>query len=132
MSHTIKLFPVLVIPVAATRELLPATNVASLPQGKGRSKKYCEMKWTLIDNTTIKQCSLRSIPKLMQSVPHIRVIFTPDGTERQEIVFVHTTPSMFGEFSVRAQSLVWRFEQRAFYFSSVRVTLILACQEVLK
>ena len=44
-----------------------------------------------------------------------------------ELVVLHTRPSMFGNWDI-----VWRFEQRTFYIGSLRVKLILACQEVLK
>ena len=43
-----------------------------------------------------------------------------------------TTPSMFGEVFGACKEIVWRFEQRTFYFGSLRVQLSFICQEVLK
>ena len=40
--------------------------------------------------------------------------------------------SMFGKFSVTSLEAVWRFEWRTLYVSSLRVKLVLECQEVLK
>ena len=51
-------------------------------------------------------------------------------TSVRELVVLYTKPSMLGEFWVHALRIVRRFEQRTFYIGSLRVKLILACQEV--
>ena len=53
------------------------------------------------------------------------------GVLVMELVVLHTTLSMFSFFSARLE-LVWNFEQEHFYIGSLRLKLILACQEVLK
>ena len=54
-------------------------------------------------------------------------ILQRNETFGQELVVLQTPPSRFSKFSV-----VWRFKQKTFYISSLRVKLILACQELLK
>ena len=63
---------------------------------------------------------------------NIRVFLELDMTFGRELVVLHMKPSMSGKFWVHAMRLVWIFEQRTFYIGSLRVKLILACQEVLK
>lgn len=46
----------------------------------------------------------------------------------RELVVLHTTPFMFGKFSVHT----WRFEQKTFSIGSLSVKLIMALQKVLK
>ena len=59
----------------------------------------------------------------------IRVILWFNMTFGRELVVLLAKPSMLGKFLVHAWEVVWRFEQRTFYFGSWRVKLILACQE---
>ena len=59
---------------------------------------------------------------------HNRVIINLNET--LELIVLHT----YFPYSVSFWCVlrVWRFEQRAFYINSLRVKIILACQEVLK
>jgi S1-C subfamily serine protease len=47
-----------------------------------------------------------------------------------EFIVLHTTPSIFNEFSGACLKVMWTFQQRTFYIGSLRVNLILACQKV--
>ena len=59
-----------------------------------------------------------------------RVIIERNGTFRWELGVLHTYfPCSLSFWCVLR---VWRFKQRAFYINSMRVKIILACQEVLK
>ena len=57
---------------------------------------------------------------------HNRVILRLNMTFGQELVALRTTFSTFEKFLVHA--FVWRFEQRTIHIGSLRVKLILACQ----
>ena len=62
----------------------------------------------------------------------LRVILEFDRIFGQELVELHTRPSMFSKFLMHAWKWFGGLNKEHFYIASLAVKLILACQGVLK